>query len=144
MRAPKTAFYEAMFLFPQASLADLKSAVGHIKDPLAKAGAEIIALKKWGDRPLTYAIRKQKRGVYILVYFKCTTDKLAAIERTYTLSEHMLRYLITRADHLSVEEMQNADAQLDLTVEANLKAQPIEPAPAAAAPTPVAVGADVE
>jgi small subunit ribosomal protein S6 len=137
MRTPKTANYEAMFLFPQAALADLKSAVAQIKDPLAKAGAEIIALKKWGDRPLTYPIKKQKRGVYILCYFSVTTDKLAAMERHFTLSEHLLRYLITRADHLSREEMLNADAQLDLTIEANLKAQPIETAtaaPAAAAP----------
>lgn len=141
MRVAKVAQYEAMFLFPQASLADMKSAVEHIREPLAKAGAEIVALKKWGDRQLAYPINKQKRGVYILTYFKVTTDKLAAIERTYTLSEQLIRYMIVRCDHLSHEEMLSAEGQLDLTIEANLRLSAQEMAAAGAppaAPTPVA------
>ncbi|MFN8818364.1 MAG: 30S ribosomal protein S6 [bacterium] len=128
MRKLPVAQYEAMFLFPQSALSDMKAAVAHIMDVVGKGGAEILAIKKWGDRPLAYPINKQKRGVYILCYFKASTDKLAAMERSFNLSEQLLRFLITRADHLTMEEVKNHDGQLDLLIEANLRA--------AAQPTP--------
>lgn len=140
MKTIPTQNYEAMFLFPQGASADLKSAVEHIKDGLTKNGARIIAIKKWGDRQLAYAINKQKRGVYILAHFSVTTDKLGAIERNFNLSEQVLRQLIIRVDHLSEEEMKNSDGQLDLTIEANLKAgvgmPEATPVPSASAPAP--------
>ena len=129
MRIVRTASYEGLFLFPQSAAVDLKGAVEHLKEVLVKNGAEIIALKKWGDRPLAFPIKKQKRGIYILVYFSAPTDKYAAIERSFNLSEQLLRHMITKAEHLTVEEMKNADGQLDLTIEANLRAQPPEQAP---------------
>lgn len=127
---PKVA-YEAMLLFPQSANVDLKGTVEFIKETLTKNGAEIVSLKKWGDRQLAYPINKQKRGVYILTYFKAPTDKLTAIDRAFNLSETVMRHLITRADHLTVEEMKNNDGQIDLTIEANLRAaaQPTEAAP---------------
>ncbi len=130
-----TVSYEAMFLFPQGATADLKGAVEHIKDILTRNGATIIALKKWGDRPLAYPIDKQKRGLYILCYFSVTTDKLGTIERNFNLSEQIIRQLIVRADHLTLEEMQAAEGQADLLVEANLRAESA-PAPAAPAAAP--------
>lgn len=136
MRVVPTVKYEAMFLFPQSAMADIKGTVEHIKDTLAKNGAEIIALKKWGDRPLAFPIKKQKRGLYILAYFAVTTDKLTPIERAFNLAEKALRVLVTRADHLSDEEMRSAEGQIDLTIEANLRAAAI-PTPDAPPPAPV-------
>lgn len=135
MRSIPTVSYEAMFLFPQSALADIKGVVEHIKDTLIKNGATIIALKKWGDRPLAFPIKKQKRGLYILAYFSSPTNKLGEIERAFNLAEKALRILIVKADHLSVEEMQNTDGQVDLTIEANLRmaALPTPEAPAQAA-----------
>ncbi|MBA4120460.1 MAG: 30S ribosomal protein S6 [Isosphaera sp.] len=137
MRIIPTLHYEAMILLPQSVAADMRGAVEHVKELLAKNQAEIVALKKWGDRPLAYPIRKQKRATYVLAYFAAPTSKLTDIERSFNLSESVLRVLITSAEHLTVEEMKATDGQLDLTVEANLRAQPgpvITPAqPAAAA-----------
>jgi small subunit ribosomal protein S6 len=136
MRTIRTYNYEAMFLLGQSATADIAGAVNHIKDVLTKNGAKIIALKKWADRPLAYPIQKQKRGMYILCYFSAPSDKMGEIENGYNLSEQVLRHLIIRADHLSLEEMQNAEGQLDLTIEANLRAA-AQPTPApAAAPAP--------
>lgn len=131
MRYIPTVAYEAMLLFPQSANVDLKGTVEFIKETLTKNGAEIVSLKKWGDRQLAYPINKQKRGVYILVYFNAPTDKLVSIDRAFNLSESVMRHLITRADHLSVEEMKSTDGQIDLTIEANLRAaaQPTEAAP---------------
>lgn len=138
MRTIPTVNYEAMFLFPQAALADIKNTVEHVKETLTKNGASIIALKKWGDRPLAYPIRKQKRGLYILAYFSSPTDKLTAIERAFNLAEKALRVLIVRVDHLSEEEMKSAEGQVDLMIEANLRMAAM-PTPETPAPAPAAM-----
>jgi small subunit ribosomal protein S6 len=142
MRMIPTVQYEAMFLLGQAAATDLAASVNHIKDALTKNGAEIIALKKWADRQLAYPIKKQKRGMYILCYFSSPTDRLGAIERAFNLSEIVIRSLVIRADHLTVEEMKNADGQTDLTIEANLRAAAAAPAtPTAPTPTPAPAAA---
>ena len=147
MRTIPTEHYEAMFLLGQAAAIDLAGSVGHIKESLTKNGASIVALKKWSDRPLAYPVKKQKRGMYILCYFAAPTDKLAAIERAFNLSETVLRHMVIKADHLSVEEMQAADGQVDLMVEANLRAAAAgaaaaPAAPVAAAPAPAEASAN--
>jgi small subunit ribosomal protein S6 len=115
--------YEAMFVVSQSVAVDLQSVVDHIKEILTKHGATLIAMKKWDERRFAYEIDKQKRGVYLLVYFSCVGPNMQAVNRAADLSEKILRHLITRADHLTVEEMQAADGQKDLEVEAKLRAQ---------------------
>ncbi len=138
--------YEAMFLLSQAVAADLGGAVDHVKEILARSQAEILAMRKWDDRRLAYEIDGQKRGVYILVYFKAFNDQLAHLERDCNLSEKILRMLILRADHLSTEEIQAADGRKELETEIRLRGtQPAgaEGAPAQAAPAaaePAAAG----
>ncbi len=134
MRVIPKISYEGLFLFPQSVNVDIKAAVELIKETLGKHGAEIIALKKWGDRQLAYPINKQKRGVYILCFFSVTTDKMQAIERAFNLSDALLRQMIVRADHLNIEEMKAVDGQLDLLVDANLRAPAIT-TPAVPVPT---------
>ena len=117
--------YEGMFLFPQTVSADLQSAIDHILEMLAKGGAEIISLCKWDERRLAYDIKGNKRGVYFLTYFKCDAQKLTLIERDCRLSEKLLRSMITRADHVSAEQMLAMEGRQQLADETALrKSQP--------------------
>src|SRR5205823_5441403 len=81
--------------------------------------------RKWDERRLAYEIKKQKRGLYILAYFKAPGGSLSHIERDCNLSEKILRVLLLRADHLTVEEMQAADAREALDTEAKLRASQV-------------------
>jgi len=136
MSQVRTAHYEGMFLLAQAAAADLAGAVQHVRDILAKSDAEIVAMRKWDDRRFAYEIKRQKRGVYILVYFACATDRLVAIERDCNLSETVLRSMITSAEHLTLEEMQAADAQQALADEATMRRQEAESRPGEPADEP--------
>ena len=125
--------YEAMFLIGQSVAADLAGVIQHINEVLARGHAEVIAMRKWDERRLAYEIRGQKRGLYILVYFRAAGPDVAHIERDCNLSEKILRTLILRADHLTMEEMTSADGRKELEVEARLRAErPATPAPATA------------
>ncbi len=139
MSDTKTYRYEAMFLLGQAQAAEFGGAIAHINELLARAHAEILGMRKWDDRRLAYEIRGQKRGTYILAYFKAPGKDVAHLERDCNLSEKVLRTLILRADHMTEDQMRAADARKELEVEAKLRAEkPAVPAPtpAAAAPSP--------
>jgi small subunit ribosomal protein S6 len=135
--------YEAMFVVSQAVAVDFQGVVDHVKEVIGKNGGTLIAMKKWDERRFAYEIDKQKRGLYILTYFSAPGSAMQAINRAADLSEKILRHLITRADHLTEDEMKAADGQKDLEVEAKLRAQraaegfteggPETPVPAAAA-----------
>jgi len=131
--------YEAMFLIGQAAAANLPDVIDHIKEIFNRAGAELIAMKKWDERRLAFEIKKQKRGLYILTYFRAQNTSLPHIERDVNLSERILRVMILRADHLTEDEMRAADARDALETEARMRArqaeegvQPEQPEPQAA------------
>lgn len=121
--ATETRLYEAMFLLNQAVAADLGGAVQHINEILARGEAEVVAMRKWDERRLAFEIDKQKRGCYILAYFTAPTHGVAHIERDCNLSEKVMRVLIIRAEHMTVEEAAAADDRRGLETEARLRAE---------------------
>ncbi len=123
--------YEGMFLFPQTVAADLQGAADHILGTLSKGGAQLISLCKWDERRLAYDIKGNKRGVYFLAYFKCDAQRLTAIERDCRLSERLLRSMITRADHVTPEQITAMDGRQQLADEIALRKTQPAAAPAA-------------
>lgn len=107
--------YEAMFLlnagYASGNWDAAKAEVEHI---LHRANAEILHLRKWDERRLAFPIKGNKRGVYVLVFFKAEGPKIAGIERDAQLSENILRVLVIKAEHLALKD-----------VEAMLPQQPI-------------------
>ena len=115
--------YESMYLVSQSEATDLGGVVDHIVEMIAKAGGELVAMKKWDERRLAYEIEKNKRGVFLLCYVLAGGDTIAKLERDANLSERILRLMTLRADHLSVDEARAADARDDLAAEAKLRAE---------------------
>lgn len=114
--------YEGMFLLNQQSVsADLSGAVEHVREILNRAEAEIIVLSKWDERKLAYEIRNQKRGLFVLAYFKARASQIANIDRDCNLSEQVLRAMIIRADHMGEEEIELAKKNAELAFEARLR-----------------------
>jgi small subunit ribosomal protein S6 len=87
--------YEAMFLVDSAqAAADWDGTVAVINNILARAEAEVVILRKWQERKLTYDIDHKGRGTYILCYFKADGRKVGGIEKDVMLSEKVMRVLI--------------------------------------------------
>jgi small subunit ribosomal protein S6 len=118
----RTQQYEGFFLVSQAAAQDLAACVDHITELVKRGHGDIIAFKKWDERRLAYEIQNHKRGVYFLVYFKADPAELADIERVANLSETVIRFMITRADHLTDDEMHAQDDMAKLSDEAKLRA----------------------
>ena len=100
--------YEAMFLVDSAeATANWSDIITAVNTVMERAEAEVISLRKWDERRLTYEIAGRKRGTYILCYFKSAPSVISGIERDVQLNESLLRVLILRADHITEESMQS-------------------------------------
>jgi small subunit ribosomal protein S6 len=99
--------YEGMFLVDSAlANTDWDGIVKTIKTILEKADSEIVSLKKWDDRKLTYNIRSVARGTYILCYFKVNGGKISEIENAVRLSDQIIRVLILNAEQINATDME--------------------------------------
>src|SRR3954454_7243502 len=103
--------YEAMFLLPAAAAAEVDASIKLVTGIIERHGGKILTIKKWDERKLMYEIKKQKRGLYIIAYFTATGDAIVPIERDVSLSEDILRVLVTDAAHLNQDEMNAVEPQ---------------------------------
>ena len=89
--------YELMTIFP---LEDEKSKKGaeDVKGTLTKFGAEIEEEKPFGDRDLTYEIKKQKRGRFVLFTMKLNPSKITEIDKEFKINMNLLKYQFFRID----------------------------------------------
>lgn len=91
--------YEAMFLVDSAKGgSEFAEIIRHIANILERSGAEIERIEQWDERKLAYRIKRAKRGIYILVYFRAPGTAVAEIRHDVQLSEQLLRVLILRTD----------------------------------------------
>lgn len=103
--------YEAMFLFPATGTMETQACLDIARTMVERHGGQIIVLKKWDERKLAYEMEKQKRGLYLLCYFRNDGSGITGLERDVRLSEQVLRVLITRADHVNETEMAAVEPQ---------------------------------
>ena len=89
--------YELMTVFP---LDEEKSKKGadDVHSVLSEFGAEIEKEEPFGDRDLTYEIKKQKRGRFILFTMKLNPAKIIEINKQFRLNVNMLKYLFVKLD----------------------------------------------
>jgi len=104
--------YEALFLLNSSyATGSWEAAKGEVEHILHRANAEILHVRKWDDRRLAYELEGQKRGTYVLVFFKAEGPKIAGIERDVQISENILRVLVLKADHLAMKDIEAMQPQ---------------------------------
>lgn len=128
MSEPTMDLYEGMFLLNQQEAAsDFGGCIDFVKDVFTRAEADLIVLTKWDERRLAYPIRGQKRGTYLLAYFRARRTQIANIERDCNLSEQVLRALILRGEHIGETELELAKKEAtDLDLEAKTRSEAAE------------------
>lgn len=110
--------YEGMFLVDSAlATADWEGTLAVVENILKRADAEVVAIRKWGERKLAYDIEHKTRGTYILAYFKAEGPRISGIEKDVLLSEKIMRCLILGTEKRPPE-----------LIEADIKGEPrVEP-----------------
>jgi small subunit ribosomal protein S6 len=100
--------YEAMFLLDSTKLAGTwEETEQQIHAILTRHGGEILASRQWDDRRLAYPVEGQKKGTYMLTYFRADATKLKEISHDCRLSDTILRELVLKIHPKLVEHLMN-------------------------------------
>lgn len=89
--------YELMTIFP---LDEEKSKKGadDVRAILSQFSAEILKEEPFGDRDLTYEVKKQKKGRFILFNIKVSPAKITEIDREFKLNANLLKFMFVQVE----------------------------------------------
>lgn len=84
--------YELMTIYPLED-EKYKAGLDTLRADLAKFGVEIEKEEPFGDRDLTYEVKKQKRGRFLLLAIKSNPAKIADLDAQFKFNTNLLKYL---------------------------------------------------
>lgn len=95
------AFYENVFIARQdLSTAQVETMSAQFAEIIKGQGGEVGKTENWGLRSLTYRIKKNKKGHYVLMNITASGAAIAELERNMRIHEDILRYLTVKVEKL--------------------------------------------
>jgi small subunit ribosomal protein S6 len=93
--------YENVFIARQdISGAQVDALADTFTQLIADNGGEVKKREYWGLRNLSYRIKKNRKGHYVLLNLDAPPAAVAELERTMRINEDVLRYLTIRVEAL--------------------------------------------
>ena len=93
--------YESVFIARQdITAAQVESMADDFANIITSAGGSIKKREYWGLRSLSYRIKKNRKGHYIMFNMETGPEALAEYERVIGLNEDVLRFLNIRIDEV--------------------------------------------
>ena len=93
--------YENVFIARQdISGAQVDTLADTFTQLVADNGGEVRKREYWGLRNLSYRMRKNRKGHYVLLSLSAPPAAVAELERTMRINEDVIRYLTIRVDEL--------------------------------------------
>ncbi len=89
--------YELMVVFPLEE-DQFKPGIEAVRKTLADFGAQVINEEPYGDRDLTYEIKKKNRGRYVLFNINASPEKIVEMDRQFKLNVNLLTFLFVRVE----------------------------------------------
>jgi small subunit ribosomal protein S6 len=77
---------------------ETQAEIATVKANIEKNGGTIVSFDNMGSRNLAYAIEKQKRGYYYVIYFTAPSDAITELERNYRVNENIIRFIFIKSE----------------------------------------------
>lgn len=95
------AFYESVFIARQdISSTQVDALTDAFAEILTQNGGKLAKKEYWGLKNLTYRIKKNRKGHYMLLSIDAPAAAVIEMERNMRLNEDVLRYLTVRVEAL--------------------------------------------
>lgn len=93
------ALYEHMLIARQDISAQAVDALAtHLKTIVENEGGKVEKQEYWGLRSLSYRIKKNRKGHYVLLNLNAPAKAVSELERQLKINEDVLRYLTVRVE----------------------------------------------
>jgi len=94
-------YYEHVFVARQdVTAAQVDQIADQIGSVVEEAGGKIALREYWGLRNLSYRIRKNRKGHFIMLRMDAPSEAVTELERQLRLNEDVIRILTVRQDTL--------------------------------------------
>ena len=91
--------YENIFIARQdATAAQVEALTDAFANIVAEQGGKVTKREYWGLRSLSYRIKKNRKGHYMLLNLDAPAAAVVEMERNMRISEDVIRYLTVRVD----------------------------------------------
>ncbi len=91
--------YEIMYILRSTlEESDRKAEIEKLAKLLTSNGAKVSKTDEWGLKDLSYEIKKEKKGYYVVLKVEAEPAALKEFDRLTKIDNNVLRYLIT-VDH---------------------------------------------
>jgi len=99
--------YENIVIF-DSSLSDeeAEGTVTKIKGIVTGSGGEVLKVDIWGRRKLAYEIKKQKKGLYVLLLYKTPPETIKKLEDFFRVSDVVIKYMIIKLDTKQIRDLE--------------------------------------
>lgn len=99
--------YESIIIL-NAALPDeeINTSVSRIKDIIINAGGEVLKTDNWGRRKLTYEIKKQNKGCYLLLIYKAPPATVKKMEEFFKVSDQVIKYMIIKLGPKQIKQFE--------------------------------------
>jgi small subunit ribosomal protein S6 len=101
---------------------EAEAAVTKIKDLVTSQGGEVLKVDVWGRRKLAYEIKKQKKGLYVLLIFKAPAATVKKLEDFYKVSDVVLKYMVVKLEKKQVQELEKSEPVAETPAEQKVEA----------------------
>ena len=89
--------YELMTIFPAEEEKNNKG-LNALRATLNEFGVEVEKEESYGDRDLTYEVKKYKRGRFLLLVIKANPAKVVELNRQFKLNPDLLKCMFVKID----------------------------------------------
>ena len=98
-------YYECVFIARQdISGAQVDALADSYREMIEQGGGQIAKKEYWGLRNLSYRIKKNRKGHYVLLNIEAPAAAVIEMERNMQISEDVVRYLTVRVKELETGE----------------------------------------
>jgi small subunit ribosomal protein S6 len=89
--------YETIIIL-KSSIADedVSKEIDKAKGVILQKYGEVVSVENMGRKKLAYEVRKERRGVYILIHFRGDRNTVADLQRVCRFNETIIKFMIVK------------------------------------------------
>ncbi len=110
--------YENMVIL-NAGISDEEAdaAINKVRELITGLGGEVLKVDVWGRRKLSYEIKKQKKGLYVLLIYKAPPATIKKLEDFYRVSDTILKFMVIKLGVKQIKDLEKVEAVSESPVE---------------------------
>lgn len=90
--------YESVIIInPSVDEDKLKSLIDKFSDLINKHG-KVEKVDTLGKKKLAYEIKKNKEGIYTVIYFEAEPTLITELERNYRITDEVIKFIVIRVE----------------------------------------------